>query len=74
MPELDINSLTLKEIEDIEDTIDLPLSELFSGKKSAKGLRALAWIIERRTNPGFTYEQAGDLPLTAIADLTNPKA
>lgn len=59
---MDIDSLTIDEIEIIEDIIDAPLDSLAKpGAKKAKLLKAMAFVVKRRDNPDFTLEDAGRL-------------
>jgi hypothetical protein len=58
----DLDSLTIEEIELIEDLTDLAIDELLKpGVKKGKVLRAFAYVQNRRTNPDFTLEEAGKL-------------
>ncbi|MDX3295135.1 hypothetical protein PV569_15615 [Streptomyces scabiei] len=59
---LDIDSLSIDEIEIIEDIIDGPLDQIAKpGARKAKLLRAMAVVIKRRDDPSFTAEDAGSL-------------
>ncbi|WP_406138807.1 hypothetical protein OH828_14430 [Streptomyces anulatus] len=59
---LDIDSLSLNEIEAIEDIIDGPLDSLAKpGAKKARMLKAMAFVVKRREDPNFTIEDAGNL-------------
>lgn len=59
---LDIDSLSLNEIEAIEDIIDGPLDSLAKpGAKKARMLKAMAYVVKRREDPSFTIEDAGNL-------------
>ncbi|MFD7257820.1 hypothetical protein [Streptomyces sp. NPDC059874] len=72
---LSIDSLTLNEIEAIEDIIDGPLDGLAKpGAKKAKLLKAMAYVIKRRDNPEFTIEDAGNLRIELKAATANPLA
>jgi hypothetical protein len=69
---LNIDSLTLDEIDAIEEIIDAPLDTLSKpGMRKAKLLKAMAFVIKRRDNPDFTIEDAGKL---RIQLKTKPKA
>jgi hypothetical protein len=69
---LNIDSLTLDEIDAIEEIIDAPLDTLSKpGMRKAKLLKAMAYVIKRRDNPDFTIEDAGKL---RIQLKTKPKA
>lgn len=64
---LDIGSLTLREIEDFETKTQMGISDLGAGKAMpAKALRALVWILTRRNDPSYSYEDAGDVKITEL--------
>jgi hypothetical protein len=76
---LNIDSLTLDEIDAIEEIIDAPLDSLTKpGTRKAKLLKAMAYVIKRRDNPNFTIEDAGKLRIQlkakAKADPTETNA
>lgn len=59
---LDLDKLSIDEIEMIEDIIDGPLDSLSKpGARKAKLLRAMAFVMKRRENPDFSLEDAGKL-------------
>lgn len=57
---LDQESLTFRELADIEEKLGAPLDVLFE-KSRALPMAALAWITKRRTDPGFTFDDALEL-------------
>ncbi|MFE5621724.1 hypothetical protein ACFQ8S_06880 [Streptomyces virginiae] len=72
---LSLDSLTLNEIEMIEDIIDGPLDGIAKpGAKKAKLLKAMAFVIKRRDNPDFTLEDAGNLRIELKGATANPLA
>jgi hypothetical protein len=69
---LDIEDLTVEEIEIIEDYLDLPIEQAFGPTaKRGKLLRAVAYVTKRRDDPNYTWEQAGNLKVSLAAD-TDP--
>jgi hypothetical protein len=69
---LDIQDLTVEEVELIEDYLDLPIDQAFGpNAKRGKLLRAVAFVTKRREDPTFTWEQAGALKVKLAAD-TDP--
>lgn len=72
---IDLELLTLGDIEEIEDAIGVEtLREVFKGNVSAKAMVHLAHIMKRKSDPGFTLDQARRLPLTAFTlDGADPK-
>lgn len=62
--DLDLGSLTIDEIETIEEIIDGPFDEAFKpGAKKGRTLRALAYTVKRRTDPDITLEDVGRLKI-----------
>ena len=58
---VDINSLTIAEVVEIEDRTGMPLDALGQADKpKGRMLQALAWISKRREDPDFTWEMAGE--------------
>lgn len=68
---LDVNDLTLGEIEEMEQTAGVQLAELGNG--SAKSTIALIWVSQRRADPSFTLEDARALKVTEL-EFANPTA
>ncbi len=61
---VDINSLTIAEVVEIEDRTGLPLDALGQADKpKGRMLQALAYISKRREDPEFTWEMAGELKI-----------
>ncbi|MFI9206193.1 hypothetical protein [Streptomyces sp. NPDC053048] len=72
---LDIDSLSIDEIEIIEDIIDGPLDQLAKpGARKAKLLRAMAVVIKRREDPTFSAEDAGKLRIEFKKKPKDPTA
>lgn len=70
---IDLESLTISEIEQIEDIIDGAIDEAMQpGQRKGKVLRAIGYIIKRRENPNFTLEDAGGLVLKLDDDPADP--
>ena len=66
--DIDINDLTIAEVVEIEELTGLPFDAMGDASKpKGKMLQALAFISKRRTNPDFTWEDAGALKI----DLAN---
>lgn len=67
-----LDSLTLGELEELEDRLGMGLEEITeaigSGAgRSTKLLRALVWLTRRREDPSFTWEQAGEIRVVEVA-------
>ncbi|MEO6089279.1 MAG: hypothetical protein ABIQ18_39820 [Umezawaea sp.] len=56
---IDVNDLTVGEIETIEDLIDASIDSIgLPGARKGRFLRAVAYVVKRRDNPEFTWEDA----------------
>ncbi|MDJ0462010.1 hypothetical protein [Streptomyces sp. H27-C3] len=72
---IDIDSLSIDEIETIEDIIDGPLDSLGKpGMRKGKMLRAMAVVIKRREDPTFSADDAGKLRITLKNKPKDPTA
>ncbi|MHC0429229.1 hypothetical protein ACX6XY_03445 [Streptomyces sp. O3] len=72
---LDIDSLSIDEIDIIEDIIDGPLDALAKpGARKAKLLRAMAVVIKRRDDPDFSAKDAGKLRIQFKQKPKDPTA
>lgn len=56
------DELTLDDIETIEQLTGSPIEQIAADSQpKGKTLKVLIWVMKRRTDPNFTYEQAGKL-------------
>ena len=70
---VDINQLTIAEIVEIEERTGLPLDALGQpDRPKGKMLQALAFIVRRRDNPAFTWEEAGALKINTTNEKVDP--
>lgn len=73
----DFESLTLDEVETIEMITGSSIDQIMDkGQPKGKALKAIVFIMTRRTDPTFTLEQAGKLTMAEIDTLLavdNPK-
>ncbi len=59
---INVNDLTVGEIETIEDLIDASIDSIGDkGARKGKFLRAVALVVLRRDNPEATWEDAGNV-------------
>jgi hypothetical protein len=70
--------LTLDEIEELENLIGRPIDEAFAtGHPKGRALKALKYVIEKRTNPNYKFEDAGKITqadaLRLIGGDSDPK-
>lgn len=71
--EIDLGDLRIREIEDLEDKTGRPFDALFEdGKPRGTVLRALGWVIKRRDDPDFTWEEAGELKIKVQGEVASP--
>ncbi len=67
--QVDLDSLRIREIEELEELTGCSIGDVLGdGKPRGKALRALGFIVKKRENPDFTWEDAGEL----IVMLTAP--
>ncbi len=70
---VDIEHLTVSEIEEIEERAGLPFDALGNpNQPKGKLMRALGFIVRRREDPSFTWEQAGELRVVLSGDEAVP--
>ena len=70
---VDINDLTIAEMVEIEERTGLSIDSLGeTGIPKGKVLQSMAYIIKRRENPEFTWEEAGALKINTTAEKVNP--
>ena len=73
--DVDISQLTIAEVVEIEERTGLPLDALGDADKpKGKVLQALAYIVKRRDNPEFTWEEAGLLRINPVSEKVGPTA
>ena len=61
----DFESLTLNEVEQIELITGSSIDQLMdAGQAKGKAMKAIIFIMKKRTDPNFTLDQAGNLSMT----------
>jgi hypothetical protein len=64
MSKFDFESLTLEEVELIENLTNSSIDEAFGdGKPKGKALSAFVWVVQKRTNHNYKMEDAKKLSL-----------
>jgi hypothetical protein len=64
MNNFDFESLTLEEVELIENLTNSSIDEAFgNGKPKGKALSAFVWVILKRSNPNYKMEDAKKITL-----------
>ena len=75
---MNVEDLTLGEVEEIENYAGLPLASLADSDKHSGALMvAIAWVAKRKEDPSFTLHQAKQLTskeLNTILGEEDPKA
>ena len=65
MNSFDFESLTLEEVELIENLLGESIDQAFGdGKPKGKALKVFTWIVIKRNNPKFTIEEASKYTLS----------
>ena len=66
----DFESLTLNEVEQIELITGNSIDQLLdAGQAKGKAMKAIIFIMKKRTDPNFTLEQAGEISMTEANSL-----
>jgi hypothetical protein len=64
MNQFDFESLTLEEVELIENLTNTSIDEAFAnGKPKGKALAAFVWVVRKRNDPNYKMEDAKKLSL-----------
>lgn len=64
MKQFDFESLTLEEVELIENLTNTGIDEAFgNGKPKGKALAAFVWVVLKRDNPNYKMEDAKKVSL-----------
>ena len=76
MSGFDFESLTLEEVEILENLTGLSIDQAFANDKpKGKALKAFIWIVMKRDNPNFTIEEASKFTLNqALAMVQGDEA
>ena len=63
-PVFDFETLTLNEVEQIELITGSSIDQLMdAGQPKGKALKAIIFIVKKRTDPSYTLEQAGTISM-----------
>ena len=66
---MNVDDLTLGEVEEIENYAKVPLASLTEGTPSTSLLIGIAWILKRKTDPKFTVEHAKRLTMKDLNEI-----
>ena len=66
----DFESLTLEEVEIIENLLGVSIEQAFGdGKPKGKALKVFIWTVIKRNDPKFTIEQASKFSLSEALNM-----
>lgn len=68
---LDIADLTLGELADVTELLGAGLQDALTGTSQPRAMAAIAYVLTRRTDPTFTFEQALGLRMADL-EVVNP--
>jgi hypothetical protein len=64
------STLTLDEVETIENLSGSPMDELMGvGKLKGRALKAIIWVAKKRNEPNYKMEDAGKVTFSEALDL-----
>jgi len=70
MSKFDFESLTLEEVELIENLTNTSIDEAFAnGKPKGKALSAFVWVVQKRDNPNYKMEDAKKISLKQALEM-----
>ena len=70
MNKFDFESLTLEEVEVIENLTNSSIDQAFQdGKPKGKALSAFVWVVLKRDNPNFKMEDAKKISLKQALEM-----
>jgi hypothetical protein len=70
MNKFDFESLTLEEVELIENLTNLSIDQAFQdGKPKGKALSAFVWVVLKRDNPNYKMEDAKKISLKQALEM-----
>lgn len=71
--DINIDDLTLGDLEEVEKIAGVSVGELFAdGKLPAKALKAIVWVMRRREDPTFSLEDAANVKVSDFSDTEDP--
>lgn len=71
MLDIDLDTLTLAEVEEIEELTGKAIDQLFDGPK-ARVMRVLYFVIARRTDPTLTFDATAALTISEVSAALTP--
>jgi len=67
---LNVDDMTIGDVADVEEVTGRSLEELFAeGQPKGRAMQALVWVTKRRDDPEFTFEDAGKLKFSVLANV-----
>lgn len=65
-----MSTLKWSELAQIESYLDLPMDEWAQTTSKAKLAMAIQWMMVKRNNPSFTIEEAENMTITELSELS----
>lgn len=70
MAQIDFNTMTLDEVEQIEQLTGRGIDAIMGdGAPRGRAFKAIIFVMMKRTNPSFTFEDAGKLSMEEAANM-----
>jgi hypothetical protein len=70
---VDMADLTLGELADVSELLDGGLSDTLTGAQQPRAIAAIVCVVQRRTNPDYTLDQALALKMSDL-EIVNADA
>lgn len=64
--DVNLNDLTIGDLEEIEKISGATSEDVFGGKMSAAAIKAIVYVVRRREDPEFTLEDAANVRLVDV--------
>jgi hypothetical protein len=65
-----MSTMKWKELAELEDYLNMPMDEWANADKKAKIAFAMQFIMARRNNPSLTIDQAEEMTIEELSDLS----
>jgi hypothetical protein len=70
--DFDVNDVTANDMRDFEAETGIPFDEMSEHESNIDVIQGIVWLVARRSNPGMTYNDAGNIPVNKTLDrVTN---
>lgn len=70
---VDINELTLDDLEEAEAALGEPVTQMLAGNAiPVRVLKVFAWVLGKKDNPELTLEEVGQVKVMSFVDEEDP--